>query len=280
VKRTALVIALAALWAPGAAAAPVQQTDERAGVRAVLSYDCADGSPCRDFSLSITRNGVQALSERITPARPPTGREGIEVGRPEGTKPLLVRDLDRNGEQEVVVDLYTGGAHCCYYSLVYTYSPSTARYQRLRHDWGDVTYILEDLGRDNVYEFVGSDLRFAYLFTSFTDSRFPVQIWRYASPRLQNVTRRFPAEIRKDVRRLRRGLRTFREERFDVRGMLAALQADYYLLGRGSAARGWRSLRRMARRGQIRKAKGSPGPTGRRYIRSLHRYLKRLDYAR
>ena len=277
-KRAILVLGLALLWAPSAAAAPVQQTDEEGGVRAVLRYDCTDGSPCRDFSITIFRNGVQEYSQPILPRSTSTGREGIAVGRPEGTKAVAVRDLDRNGRQEVVVDLYTVGAHCCFYTLIYSGPP----WSSFRVDWGDVGYTLEDLGRDRIFEFVSGDLRFAYLFTSFAESRFPIQIWRYSPPstRLRNVTRSFPGEIRKDVRRLRRGLRTFRKEKIDLRGMLAALQADYYLLGRKTAARGWNNLRRMVRRGELRRRRGLSGPTGRRYLRSLRRYLKRFGYTR
>jgi hypothetical protein len=271
------VVAFVLLLAPPAAAAPVQQVDERGGVRAVVSYDCADDEQCTDWAITITRNGAQLVSEGLSPR----GRARIIApGRPPATKLVRVVDLNKDGEQEVIVDLFSGGAHCCFYSFIYGYSPSRSDYERLKWEFGDPGYTLEDLGRDRIYEFVGGNPGFAFAFTSFAESRFPIQIFRYSPRKLRDVTRRFPGEVRKDVRRLQRGLRTFRQERFDVRGMLAALQADYYLLGRKAAARGWKNLRRMARRGQIRKPKGARGPTGRRYIRSLHRLLKRFGYTR
>jgi hypothetical protein len=271
------VIAGTLLLAPPAAAAPVQQVSEAAGVRAVLGYDCDDESMCRDWSLSITRNGERLVSQTLRPLR----RGGIIApGRPEGTKSVLVVDLNRDGEQEVVVDLYSGGAHCCYYSLIYGYSPMVSGYQRLTRDFGDPGYTLEDLDRNRVHELVSADHRFAFAFTSFAESRFPIRIFHYTPRGLRAVTRRFPGAIRRDIRRLRRGARDFRRERLDIRGIIAALQADRYLLSRKAAARGWRRLRRMARRGQLRKPRHARGPTGRRYVKALHRLLKRYRYAR
>ena len=270
-----LLLGLSAAPAQGA---PRQEVAERGGVRAVLTYDCAgrQRANCKDFSIAITRNGTQLLSQRISPRR----QAGIAPGRPPGTKAVVVVDLNGDGEQEVLVDLFTGGAHCCFYSLVYGYSFMTSAYERLTHDWGDASYTLENLGRDRTREFVSGDPRFAFAFTSFAESRFPIQIWQYRPQGLRDVTRRFPGEVRRDIRRLRRALRDFVRERIDLRGVAAAMQADRYLLGRKSAAAGWRQLRRMAARGQLGRPRGSFGPSGARYIKALRRFLRRHGYAR
>jgi hypothetical protein len=42
--------------------------------------------------------------------------------------------------------------------------------------------------------------RFAYAFTDFADSAFPVQIWNLQNGRLIQTTRNFPGEIRADAR--------------------------------------------------------------------------------
>jgi hypothetical protein len=205
------------------------------------------------------------------------GVEGIAPGDPLPRKSVLVSDLDKNGEPEVIVDLFTGGAHCCSYSLIYGYSSGTGGYAQLKHQWGNVGYTLRDLGKDGVFEFDSGDDRFAYAFTSYAESRFPPRIWRYRAGKLVDVTRRFPRVVRADARRLIRALPGYRRQRLDVRGFLAAYQADNYLLGRRQAARGWRQLRAMARRGQIRPVSGA-GPSGRRYLKSLLRFLRRLGY--
>ena len=279
-KRTALAaVAALALLAPPVQAAPREEVAEAGSVRATLRYDCTGRdrvSTCKDFSIRISRAGAELVNERIEPRR----QEGVAVGRPAGRKFVVVTDLNGDGEQEILVDLYTGGAHCCFYTLIYGYSFMTSDYERLRHDWGDPGYTLERLGSDRNREFVGGNPVFAFAFSSFAESRFPIQIWQYRPQGLRDVTRRFPGEIRRDIRRLRRALRDFRRERIDLRGVMAAIQADRYLLGRRSAAAGWRELRRMAARGQLRRPRGSFGPAGRRYLKALRRFLKRHGYAR
>jgi hypothetical protein len=48
-------------------------------------------------------------------------------------KSVVARDLDGDGEPEVVLGLYTGGAHCCYYAEVYRYAKGS--YARNRKVW-------------------------------------------------------------------------------------------------------------------------------------------------
>jgi hypothetical protein len=114
VKRAALALATCvALLAPATADAKTE-VSEAGGVRAVLTYKCAKSALCKDFKLKVTRKGLQLVNDSIDPPRD----TGIAPGRP-GGKSVLVTDLNRDGEQEVVVDLFTGGAHCCFYSLIY-----------------------------------------------------------------------------------------------------------------------------------------------------------------
>jgi hypothetical protein len=277
VKKGLLTLALVLALPASAAAKVTQQTSESAGVKATLSFDCKQqklSTDCKDFKLSITRQGVELVSnQRLTQP----GVTGIAPGDSLPRKSVLVSDLDRKGEPEVIVDLFTGGAHCCTYSLIYGYSTATGGYVRLKHEWGNVGYLLRDLDGDGVFEFDSGDDNFAYAFTSYAESRFPPQIWRYRGGRLIDVTRRFPKLVRRDARRIVRALPGYRRQHLDLRGFLAAYQADNYLLGRRQAARGWKQLRAMARKGQIRPVSGV-GPSGKRYLKSLLRFLRRLGY--
>jgi hypothetical protein len=277
VKR-ALLVAAAMLALPASAAAkPYTQVSESAGVKATLAFDCKhrDLTDCKDFTLTIVRQSVELVSkEKLAP----TDEAGTAPGDPPTRKSVLVASLDKSSEPEVVVDLYSGGAHCCFYSFIYRYSAGTGGYVRLKHTWGNPAYTLRDIGRDGLFEFVTGDDRFAYAYASFSESRFPIQIWRYRSGRLRDVTRRFPKQVRADARLLWRALPGYRRQHLDVRGLLAAYQADNYLLGRRQAARGWRRLRAMARRGQIKLPTGATGPSGARYLKSLSRFLRRLGY--
>jgi hypothetical protein len=279
VKRAAFLIPICLVLLVPATAVAKREEASAGGVTAVLTYTCPKSAVCKDFKLKITRKGTQLVSDSLTPSS--FSEAGIAPGRT-GRKSVLVTDLDRDGEQEVVVDLYSGGAHCCFYSLIYGYTSSPPGYRRNHHSWGDAGYALRNLDGKGAQELRSGDFRFAYAFSSFAESRFPVQIWHYAGPgaKLKDVTRRFRRQVRRQARRLFRSVRGFRRQHLDIRGLLAAYQADNYNLGRKQAARGWRQLRALARKGRLKRPRGGTGPSGKRYLKSLHRFLRRLHYTR
>lgn len=235
---------------------------ERVDVRATVSYVRRDAEFSR-VRLTIRRDGL-------------TWRSGL-LGRSYFTRPLVrVRDLDADGEPEVWVDRYTGGAHCCLESRFFRWLPARRAYSRTLHGWADAGYRLRNLdGRDAV-ELVSADARFAYAFTSFADSAFPVRIWQFDRGRLRDATRSFPGRVEADAAaHWREHLRRRREG--DVRGVLAAWQADQYLLGREDD--GWRALEQALRRGDLSGPNGV-WPSGRRYLRELRSFLVKTGYAR
>jgi subtilisin-like proprotein convertase family protein len=189
---------------------------------------------------------------------------------------LLVRDLDGDHEPEVVLDVWTGGAHCCTVSRIYRYEQR--RYRVTSHDWGNVfpPYRIVDFGRDGRLELRSADDRFAYVFTAFAGSLFPVQIWRYDRGRMLDVTRRFPGIVARDVDDLHRTYRRWLRDKMDVRGVLAAWMADMALLGREQE--GWAALEAARRRGELDTGYG--WPSGRKYLRALRAYLLKLGYIR
>ena len=88
-----------------------------------------------------------------------------------GDRPLTVHDLDGDGEPEVILDTYTGGAHCCAVSLIFRKVGS--RYTRIVSWWGNPGYRLADFDRDGRPELVTADDTFGYLFTSWASSGEP-----------------------------------------------------------------------------------------------------------
>jgi hypothetical protein len=96
-----------------------------------------------------------------------------------------------------------------------------------------------------------------------------------------NVTRMNPALVRTDLHQLLglyRRPRTRKPDRFAIKGILPALCADYYNLSqpRSCAA----LLERARRRGELGPRAGDQAPAGRRYIRSVERFLTRHGYRR
>lgn len=251
-----------ALVLSAAAASGVIRAD-RGVVRAKVSF-VKSGYEYRRLRLRITRERRTWVSALL----------GVTYYRP---PKLFVRDLDADGEPEVGFDTYTGGAHCCDESRFFRYVLADTRYRATYHSWGDATYRLRDLGADGRPELVSADARFAYAFTFFAASFFPVQIWHFDHGRLLDVTRSFQAQVRYDSDKLWRTYVKFRRTGYDVRGVLAAWMADQYLLGREQA--GWLALEAAKQRGELDAEEDQIWPSGARYLRALRAYLVKLGYA-
>src|SRR5687768_2583979 len=147
-RSLALAAALLALaLLPAAASAEVMtETRTLGNVTAELSYDKQSDFDFKDVRLKITRAGMVA-HDALVPApcdECPVIPEGL--GDPE-IPSLNVIILDQDGETEVVVNLYTGGAHCCSYSQIFRYDPATSAYRRTKGSWGDYGYTLRDLDK-------------------------------------------------------------------------------------------------------------------------------------
>ena len=261
---------LAALLAPAANAAPRKITHEEFATlgqvtgRLTFLERRRDGhSDYRDVRVSITRAGVPVLDTAIEPPCDPC--DVIPAHASRNRRSVHVRDLDGDREPEVVVDIFTGGAHCCDWAHVYAYVPAEARYVLTAHSFGSPHYRLADLQRDSSLEFVTRDKRFESAFSSYAASGFPIQVLRFDHGTFADVTRSFPALIRRDATTWLRFYRRLRQ-REDVRGVLAAYAADQCLLGKERAA--FRLARRAAGRREVR----------RKYVRSLRRHLRRWGY--
>lgn len=231
-----------------------------------------------DVRVKISRAGLTLVDRRVSP--PCKGCGTWPGAGYAGHPPILVRDLDGDSEPEVIVDLYTGGVHCCSWSRIYRFDPSRGRYRQLDHRWGNQTYRLADLRGDGALEFRSRDDRFAYAFTCFTCSEFPLRIWRYRRAAFVNVTRSYPRLVAADGRRLWHKYLRVRKGRFgDVKGILAAYLADRYLLGQ--EREGWRHLLRAYHKGNLgRRYEGEFCPCGHGYLVELRRFLRDDGYVR
>jgi hypothetical protein len=234
---------------------------ERVSVNAKLTFERKSGEFTK-IRLRIRRNTT-------------TWRSG-PLGTSFFSRPrLTVRDLDADGEHEVRVDTYTGGAHCCFQTRFFRWLPGRKAYGMTFRNWLDAGYRAVNLDRRGAIELLSSDARFGYVFTAFAASPFPIQIWELDAGRLRDVTRLHPGQVELDAKRL---WRTYIEHRRkdDVRGVLAAWQADQYLLDREDA--GWLEIERALKRGDLDGPNGF-WPTGRRYLKALRAFLVKTDYA-
>ena len=267
-RRPSLVLAaLACVAASLATAAAAQQHRASALVRAKLEFT-KRGDAYRNVRLIVRRDGRVDLRAWIARRPAPYWRP---VEQP------AVRDLDGDGEPEVVVDVFTGGAHCCTKSRVFLRSAG-GRWARLTHDWGNPGYRLRDVDRDGTVELVTGDDRFSYAFTAYVASSRPVQVWSLRGGRLREVTRDHLPAVRTDAAaQWRLYLRLKRDRLPDVRGVLAAWMADKALLG--ESAGGWRTLEAARRRGELGRGRLLFGlPAGRAYLAKLRAFLTRTGY--
>jgi hypothetical protein len=276
-RRPAIPLAVLAALALGAAPAHAKvgtETASAGAVQATLSFDKTGDFEFTDIRLKIVRAGAALFDDRITDPdttliQPAGGGEGGA---------LKVRDLDADGEPEVVVDLFTGGAHCCLDSLVYRFQADRNAYSSLEHNWGNPGYRLVDLGADGVPEFDSADDRFTDQFGPFAASWPPERIFRLQNGGFVDVTRSFPARLERGARSLYRRFRreVRRGRRLFARNVLAAYAAEEHLTGHGARAN--RRIRAALRRGDLRPEFAGDIPAGRAFVRKLNRVLRRYGY--
>lgn len=193
---------------------------------------------------------------------------------------VKVRDLD-GGEPEVIVDLFTGGAHCCSVSLILRRDPAAHRYRSSFAYWGNYGRRIVDLDHDGVPEFVAYDERFIYTYTAYVFSYAPPQISDYRQGKLVDVTRKFPREIEKNAAYALKQFARLKgpSNDFDPRAFVAAYVAGQYLLGRPDAAK--KALDDALRKGVLYTGKQYLGyPAGKAYVAQLMKDLKKWGYIR
>jgi hypothetical protein len=275
-RHSAALAALGALTFSAAATADTVPAGSRtlsAGdLTATLTWQAGDEAGV-DPHLQIARAGTTVLDSDLSKECQLCG----SVGEPTNSALHLV-DLDGDGQSEVLVDLYTGGAHCCATTLIwYLEDPATNSSARRVLSLGDQAYRLEDRDGDGNQEIVTADDRFAYEFAAFAFDWFPPLVYDWKGQTLVDVTRDHPDLITTDLSRIRKALPGLRRH-YDPRGAVAGYVADLYLLGRGDEVAAY--LRSALRHGDLQAfPKGDTSwPSGRRFAPALLKFLKLNGY--
>jgi hypothetical protein len=99
----------------------------------------------------------------VRPGKPEVRIEQVaELGAETGT------DLTGEGNPDVVFRVYTGGAHCCFSTVVYDLGPTLIKV--LETPLSNCDGRFEDLDGDGVAEYVTCDDRFAYAYCAYAGS--------------------------------------------------------------------------------------------------------------
>ena len=245
----------------------------RSGTSATLTYEASgagQGEPYSQLHLAIARRGRSAFDAPV---------DAIVCGKScwpavgiAGNPVLRIADLEHDGSPDVILNLYSGGAHCCSITQVYRYDPGSQSYAMVQHDFADPGSLLRTLGGADV--FFSADDRFAYAFTSFAYSGLPLAIWSFATGRFVDVTARFPAQLAADAARQYHAYLANRRHGFGL-GFIAAWAADEDLLGRSALVA--RTLAARSRAGDLRSADGF-AKHGDAFIAQLQRFLVTNGY--
>ncbi|MDQ3020373.1 MAG: hypothetical protein M3R36_07365 [Bacteroidota bacterium] len=153
-------------------------------------------------------------------------------------------DLNNDGNNEILIDMYSGGAHCCTYLVAAVIKENKFKILDTIY-WGNSFYTIEDLNKDGRKEIFGASDIFAYAFTNFAQSEDPILIYGFENNKFKNVTKNFPDIVKKDIEAHLKKLipyttdtgfacpitDTFNTDAGTVKAILAPIVADYYTLG-------------------------------------------------
>ena len=278
--RRALTVPVACVAALALAPAPALARVETAtsgAVTATFTFTASAAGTYPTKTLTISRSGQAVYDEPVTSsycgsAAVPTAQQYCAPGYAGGRRAVHVVRLEPGSEPNVVLDLYTGGAHCCSVEQVFSFDPGTGTYARTERNFGDPGERLVDLGHTGRDEFLTADDSFAYAFTDYAGSGLPLEILAFAGGRFTDVTRRYPELIARDAARY---LSAFKHDLKDGDGLIAAWAADEDNLGHTRLVAS--TLAKYLGAGELH---GLNYPSGRKFVKALNRLLKKDGYVR
>ncbi len=242
-------------------------------VTATLSYRGSDTNP-RGTTITVTNAG------RVVYRGPVTTKFCGRLCWPEAAyypnngNPLRVVRL-HPGLPDVVVGLYSGGAHCCFVDLIVE-PKSSSTFKTVELDLGDPGARIEKLPGSPYDAFVTANDAFAYEFTDYAASGLPLMIERLINGRVRNVTRQYPTLIARDAKEFLAAFDAQASSHYqDSVGVIAAWAADEYLLGRAAAANAFLHVQAVA--GHLN-SQLEPSLKGEAFIAQLHAFLQKQGY--
>jgi hypothetical protein len=260
----ALVVVLAA--APAVAMAGTQ-TATSGIVSATFSYQGSVGPTISNEMLTIERSGQSFYSAPVTSSL----CSGSLPCDPASSHSVDVLNLEGNGEPDVVLDLFSGGADCCTVEQVFSYDAGTMTYVKSERDLGQAGAKLEDLSHNGRYEFLTADSSFVCAFTDCADSGAPIEILAFANQRFTKVTTGYRQLIVKDAAGW---LKLYQHHLSNGLGLIAPWAADEDLLGHSAQVKSY--LAAQLKAGHLKGPQFSPG--GRKFITALNKLLRKEGY--
>jgi hypothetical protein len=160
---------------------------------------------------------------------------------------VAVRDLDADGEQEVLVSLYTGGAHCCWATKLF----SGPDYKGPPDTYGFTQnpFRLRDLGRGPAADLQLGVATEDFVPVSHAATGRALVILNYRNGRFIDVTARFKKRLKRDAKANKKAWLEYGRGNTSAQGVLAAYIVDLKRLGRDQKAE--EEIQRAGRRRQL-----------------------------
>lgn len=159
---------------------------------------------------------------------------------------ISLEQFQPGGSKYYLFQLYSGGAHCCS-SLLITEIRDNKFIALDTGFYGNSGYVIEDLNKDGTKEIISGNDMFAYAFTNYSETRFPLRVDKFENGKLKDITGSFKDDLIMEVGYFEEDLNeiinagfecpetededTFNTDAGSVKTILAAIVADYYSLG-------------------------------------------------
>ena len=159
---------------------------------------------------------------------------------------ISLEQFQPGGNKYYLFQLYSGGAHCCS-SLLITEIKDNKFVVLDSGFYGNSGYVVEDLNKDGAKEIISGNDMFAYAFTNYSETRFPLRVEKFENGKLVNITGNFKDDLIMEVGYFEEDLNEIIKEGFEcpqndeedtfntdagsVKTILAAIVADYFSLG-------------------------------------------------
>jgi hypothetical protein len=268
-----MVFSSLAVVAPSASAATISATS--GDVKATFSYT-GTFPQSRNPRLTISRAGKVVNDVAVTSKW--CGHQCWPDSVSPGHSLVHVVRLRQHGPLDVVLDLYSGGAHCCTIEQVFSYDATSETYKKFEYNFGDPGTKLIPLEKGGSDVFLSADDSFAYAFTDFAASAMPIEILSFSDDAFHKVTTSYPQLIAKDATQWRSAFDGAASSHYqDTVGLAAAWAADEDMLGHVNAVQ--KFLQLELRAGHLNSALSPIQPGGRKFVVALQKFLRQHDYA-
>jgi len=141
-----------------------------------------------------------------------------------------LNDLDNDGTPEVLLQAYTGGAHCCMAITTYTWQED--QFQPIYFDYLDGGGgRFEDLNRDGLTEFITLDNAFFYTFSSYAGSYPPSVVLTFRDGTYTDTTPQFRQRLGSTAWDMYQSVEQRDDDGYEINGLLAGYVAQKIRLG-------------------------------------------------